>query len=128
MAEEVAKGVASKGVGVELFDLTETLPGDLLNRVEAAQALILGSPTINGDAVKPVWDLLSSLATIKLRGKVGGAFGSYGWSGEAVGMIEDRLKSLKFKVPEPGLRFVLVPTAEDLEACRQFGARIAESL
>jgi len=128
MAEEVAKGVASKGVGVELFDLTETLPGDLLSRVEMAQALILGSPTINGDAVKPVWDLLSSLATIKLRGKVGAAFGSYGWSGEAVGMIEDRLKSLKFKVPEPGLRFVLVPTAEDLEACREFGARIAESL
>jgi flavorubredoxin len=128
MTEEVAKGVASRGVGVELFDLTETLPGDVLNRIEAAQALIIGSPTINGDAVKPVWDLLSSLATIRLRGKVGGAFGSYGWSGEAVGMIEDRLKSLKFKVPEPGQRFVLVPTTEDLEACREFGARIAERL
>jgi len=128
MAEEVAKGVASRGVRVESYDLTEPLPADLLNRVEAAQALILGSPTVNGDAVKPVWDLLSSLAIIKLRGKIGAAFGSYGWSGEAVGMIEDRLKSLKFKVPEPGLRFVLVPTAEDLEACREFGARIAESL
>jgi flavorubredoxin len=43
-------------------------------------------------------------------------------------MIEDRLKSLKFKVPKPGLRFVLVPTLEDLEACREFGARIAERL
>jgi flavorubredoxin len=98
------------------------------DRIEAAQALIVGSPTINGDAVKPVWDLLSRLATIRLRGKVGGAFGSYGWSGEAVGMIEDRLKALKFKVPEPGVRSVLVPTAEELQACREFGARIAESL
>jgi flavorubredoxin len=128
MAEEVAKGAAIDGVEVEVFDLTETDPGEVLDDIEAADALIVGSATINGDAVKPVWDLLSSLATIRLRGKVGGAFGSYGWSGEAVGMVEDRLKSLKFKVPEPGLRFTLVPTAEELQACREFGARIAESL
>jgi len=108
--------------------LTETAPGDVLDRIETSQALIIGSPTINGDAVKPVWDLLSSLATIKLRGKVGAAFGSYGWSGEAVGMIEDRLKSLKFRIPEPGVKFTLVPTAEELKSCREFGARIAGSL
>lgn len=128
MAEEMAKGASIDGVEVEVFDLTETAPGDVMDRIEAAQALIVGSPTINGDAVKPVWDLLSSLATIKLKGKVGAAFGSYGWSGEAAGMIEDRLKSLRFKVPEPGLRFALVPTADELESCREFGAKIAESL
>jgi len=128
MAEEVAKGASIDGVEVEVFDLTETAPGDVMDRIEAAQALIVGSPTINGDAVKPVWDLLSSLATIKLKGKMGAAFGSYGWSGEAVRMIEARLKSLRFKVPEPGLRFALVPTADELESCREFGAKIAESL
>ena len=128
MANEVAKGANIDGVEVELFDLTETAPGDVLDRIETSQALIIGSPTINGDAVKPVWDLLSSLATIKLRGKVGAAFGSYGWSGEAVGMIEDRLKSLKSRIPEPGVKFTLVPTAEELKSCREFGARIAGSL
>lgn len=128
MAEEMAKGASIDGVEVEVFDLTETDPGEVLDRIEVAHALIVGSPTINGDAVKPVWDLLSSLATIRMKGKVGAAFGSYGWSGEAVGMIEDRLKSLKFKVPEPGLRFALVPTAEELESCREFGAKIAEGL
>ncbi|TKJ28830.1 MAG: MBL fold metallo-hydrolase [Chloroflexi bacterium B3_Chlor] len=128
MAEEMAKGASIDGVEVEVFDLTETDPGEVLDRIEVAHALIVGSPTINGDAVKPVWDLLSSLATIRMKGKVGAAFGSYGWSGEAVGMIEDRLQSLKFKVPEPGLRFALVPTAEELESCREFGAKIAEGL
>jgi flavorubredoxin len=128
MAEEIAKGAAIEGVEVSSFDLTETKPGAVLDLIESAQALIIGSPTVNGDAVKPVWDLLSSLATIKLRGKVGAAFGSYGWSGEAVGMIEDRLKGLKFKVPEPGLRYTLVPTSEELQSCREFGAKIAESL
>jgi flavorubredoxin len=43
-------------------------------------------------------------------------------------MIEDRLKSLKFKVPEPGVRFTLVPTAEELKSCQEFGVRVAESL
>jgi flavorubredoxin len=128
MAQEVAKGAAVDGVEVEIFDLTETEPAAVLDKIEAAQGLIIGSPTINGDAVKPVWDLLSSLATIRLRGKLGAAFGSYGWSGEAVGMVEERLKGLKFKIPEPGVRVVLVPTAEELESCRQFGRKIAESL
>ena len=128
MAEEIAKGAAIEGVEVLSFDLTETSPADVLDRIETAQALVIGSPTVNGDAVKPVWDLLSSLATIRLRGKVGAAFGSYGWSGEAVGMIEDRLKSLKFKVPEPGVRFTLVPTTEELKSCQEFGVRITESL
>jgi flavorubredoxin len=128
MAEEVAKGAAIEGVEVQSFDLTEVSPAEVVDQIETAQAMIIGSPTVNGDAVKPVWDLLSSLPTIKLRGKVGAAFGSYGWSGEAVGMIEDRLKSLKFKVPEPGVRFALVPTAEELKSCQEFGARIAESL
>jgi flavorubredoxin len=128
MAEEIAKGAAIDGVEVEIFDLTETEIGTVLGRIETAEALIVGSPTVNGDAVKPIWDLLSSLAATKLRGKVGAAFGSYGWSGEAVGMIEDRLRSLKFKVPDPGIRFTLVPTAEELESCREFGRKIAESL
>ncbi len=128
MAEEIAEGASVEGVEVEVFDLTETAPGEVVDRIEVADALIIGSPTFNGDAVKPVWDLLSSLTTTKLRGKVGAAFGSYGWSGEAVGMIEDRLRSLKFKVPEPGLKSTLVPTAQELESCREFGARIAESL
>jgi flavorubredoxin len=43
-------------------------------------------------------------------------------------MVEERLKGLKFKIPEPGVRSALVPTAEELQACREFGARIAESL
>jgi flavorubredoxin len=128
MAEEIARGATIDGVEVQTYDLTGTEPGDVLDRIEAAQGLIIGSPTFNGDAVKPVWDLLSSLTTIRLRGKLGGAFGSYGWSGEAVGMIEDRLKSLKIKVPVPGVRFVLVPTAQELEDCREFGKQIAESL
>jgi len=64
--------------------------------------LIFGTPTINGDAVKPVWDLLSSLVVVNLKSKLGGVFGSYGWTGEAVKMVEDRLRGLKLRVPFRG--------------------------
>ena len=52
--------------------------------------------------MKPVWDLLSSLTAVNVKGKLGAAFGSYGWSGEAVRLIEDRLRGLKLRVPVEG--------------------------
>lgn len=128
MAQEIARGVEEEGVEVALLNLEEVVPAQVLEEIEEADALIAGSPTFVGDAIKPIWDLLSSLTTIKVKGKVGAAFGSYGWSGEAVGLIEERLRKLKFKVPEPGVRAILAPTAEDLENCRQFGRRIARNL
>ena len=93
--------------------------------VEEADALVLGTPTINGDAVKPVWDLLSSLVSVKLRDKLGAAFGSYGWSGEAVGMVEDRLRGLKLRVPLRGVKLKLIPTDDELDRCRAFGGDLA---
>ena len=65
---------------------------------------------------------------INLRGKLGAAFGSYGWSGEAVRMIEDRMRGLKMRVPVPGLRLKLIPTEDELNDCRDFGRKLAAAL
>ena len=75
-----------------------------------------------------VANYLSSLAVVNLKGKLGAAFGSYGWSGEAVRMIEDRMRGLKMHIPRSGMRVKLIPTAEELEACHAFGLEIAEVL
>ena len=72
--------------------------------------------------------LLSSLTAVNVRGKLGGAFGSYGWTGEAVGMIEDRLRGLKLRVPVKGVRVRLIPSALELEECRTFGRDLAGQL
>lgn len=129
MAEAVQSGAeAVPGVRVSLYDLEggETQP--FVDLIEEADALAFGSPTVNGDAVKPIWDLLSSLAVVSLRGKIGAAFGSFGWSGEAVPMIEDRLRGLKMRVPVPGLRVQLTPTEAELTRCRAFGHRLAAAM
>ncbi len=129
MAEEISEGASIvDGVRVSLYDLEGGETDPFVDLIEEADALLFGSPTINGDAVKPVWDLLSSLAVVNLKTKIGGAFGSYGWSGEAVRMIEDRMRGLKMKIPHEGIRVKLIPTDEELEQCRDFGRSIAESL
>ncbi|WP_153108787.1 FprA family A-type flavoprotein [Propionivibrio limicola] len=126
MAEEIAAGAEEAGgVLVSLYDIEGGEVAPFVDLIEEADALVVGSPTINGDAVKPVWDLLSSLATIQVRSKMGGAFGSYGWTGEAVGMIEDRLRGLKLRVPMKGVRARLIPTEVELAECRSFGRDLA---
>jgi flavorubredoxin len=129
MAQAVVDGAETvAGVRVSMYDLQAGGNLPFVDLIEEADGLAIGSPTINGDAVKPVWDLLSSLAVIKVRDKLGAAFGSYGWSGEAINMIEDRLRGLKLRVPIKGVRARLIPTEEELERCRDLGVQLAQHL
>lgn len=129
MAEAIYEGAMSiSGVRVSLYDLEGGEVSPFVDLIEDADALLLGTPTINGDSVKPVWDLLSSLAVVNLKNKLGGVFGSYGWTGEAVRLVEDRLRGLKLRVPITGMRVKLIPTEQELADCTQFGRELAEEL
>jgi NADH oxidase (H2O-forming) len=129
MAQAVCRGAEQVAqVRVSLYDLAGGEVQPFVNLIEEADGIILGSPTINGDATKPFWDLLSSLVMIDTQGKLGAAFGSYGWSGEAVDMLESRMRGLKFKVPLPGLRVKLIPNEAELEQCRAFGEELGKIL
>jgi flavorubredoxin len=128
LAESIADGARAEGAKVMVMDIAATELSLMIDRIEAASGIAVGSATINADAVEPVWYLLSHLATLNLKGKVGASFGSYGWSGEAPKLIADRLKGLKFKVDEEPFRVNLVPTAKDLEDAQEFGKRIARAL
>lgn len=128
LAEKIAEGARLEGVRVAVMDVAATELGLMIDRIEAADGVAVGSATINGDAVEPVWFLLSHLATLNLKGKIGAAFGSYGWSGEAPKLIAERLRGLKFKVDEEPFRVNLVPTEEDLRQAVELGRRLARSL
>jgi flavorubredoxin len=128
LAEKLAAGIRTSGVAVEVYNLEKTTPAELLDKVEGSKGLLVGSPTINGDAVKPVHDLLSSLATINLKGKIGSAFGSYGWSGEAVSILENRLAGMKFKVINSTVKPVLISTEADLANAVEFGKAFGKAI
>jgi NADH oxidase (H2O-forming) len=129
MAQAIRDGAEEVlGVRGSLYDIEGGDTDLFVDLVEEADAILIGTPTINGDAVKPAWDVIASFAKTNVRGKLAGAFGSYGWSGEAVRMVEERMRGLKMRVPLDGLRIKLVPSVTELQECRQYGRQLGEHL
>lgn len=128
MAEYMRDKIVHKGIEAEAHEITSMNMDNIIGLIEGASGIMIGSPTLNQDAVKPAWDVLSMVSAITNRGKAAGAFGSYGWSGEAAVMLTERLKSLKFKVVEGGLKFRLVPNAEEFKTADEFVDKFLELL
>lgn len=126
IGEAIAEGIKAEGdFDIEMLDISQNDISEIIPKIDRSDAILLGSPTINRDALEPVWRLMSYINAFKNKGKLSAAFGSYGWSGEAVGMIEGRLKSLGLKVISPGYRVKLVPNAEELNGAKDFGRNFA---
>jgi flavorubredoxin len=124
----VRAGLEQAGLEVTERAVVELEPAALRDELELADLLLIGTPTINRDAPTPVWGALALLSTIHPKAKLAAVFGSYGWSGEAVKLVEARLTGLKYNLAAPGLCFRFKPTATDIDACRQFGQTVAASL
>jgi flavorubredoxin len=99
LAQKIAEGIRSVGgYEVKLYDMVYADETEVINEITKADGVLFGSPTINGDALHPIMTILIQLSPIVHGGKLAAAFGSYGWSGEAVENISRRMKELKFKV------------------------------
>ena len=116
------------GLDVKLVDMVFTPLAESAALVREADAVLVGSCTINRDAPKVVWDVLASVDAINTRGKPAGAFGSYGWSGEAVPMMKDRLQHLKYNFIGDGLRVNFKPTDADIAAMKSYAAEVVSHL
>ncbi|WP_058484864.1 FprA family A-type flavoprotein [Defluviitalea phaphyphila] len=129
LAEEIAKGIKDAGIlDVSLFDMVYEDHNKVMEEINKAKGILFGSPTIVGDTLAPIWKLLTSLNPIIHKGKIAGAFGSYGWSGEAVSNIEGRLKQLRFKIPVPGLKILFNPSKEQLKLAYEFGKKFGSAV
>ncbi len=114
MARQVAEELKKTGnITVELVDIESMLLGEMEQYVARADGILIGSPTINQNTLLPVYKLFSIINPIRDKGKPAAAFGSFGWSGEAVKLIEDHLKNLKLKVISEGLSARFSPSNED---------------
>ena len=121
LAETIAKGVLASGnLDVRVFDLGETALDIVLKESEYCDGILLGTPTMVGEALKPIWDLTSSMVATVHGKKPGGAFGSYGWSGEGVLHILERMRQLNMQV-DTGLRIRFKPTPDDLKNAYEYG-------
>ncbi|MGQ3685588.1 MAG: FprA family A-type flavoprotein [Candidatus Loosdrechtia sp.] len=128
MAEAIANGISKVNTEVKLYDAANVSPENMRCEIESCDGMLFGSSTINGDAIRPIWDIINIMFSVNTKDKRFATFGTYGWSGEATKLMEDRLKGLKLKVIQPPLKVVLTPKEEDLKKCSIFGYDFAQAL
>jgi flavorubredoxin len=130
LAKKIEAGIKSKidNAIVDLYNVIYHKQDEILDKIYWADAVLFGSPTINGDALKPIMDLLITMNPLVHGGKVAAAFGSFGWSGEAVPNMEARLKQLRMKLITPGLKINFKPNEDELSQAFAFGETVAEKI
>ncbi len=126
MARAIADGVTGEGVGAKVMRLRANDRSEVMTEILDAGAVVVGSPTLNNGLFPTVADMLVYMKGLRPKNKLGAAFGSYGWSGEAVGIIADELSGMKMEVMSERLKVKYVPDAAALENCRQLGVRLAQ--
>ncbi len=124
MAEAIVEGVKSRNVDAQAMNFHEAR----IEEIKAADAIAIGSSTFYYKMLPPMEKFIESLAKANVKGKIGAAFGSYGWSGEAPVMIAEKMRELGVKVIDPVLRIQYQPTEKDLDECRQLGKDLAKKV
>ena len=123
MAKAVEEGMKEAGVEV-LSKRAVSAKADELANVDA---VVLGAPTYHHDLIQSMKTFLFEMEKADLKGKVGAAFGSYGWSGESVQMMADTMKHIfEMNVVEPGLKILRRPSESGVKQCQEFGRKVAE--
>lgn len=119
MANVMKEYLIQNGIEAEAYDLLGQSLDDAAVIMNDASAVLFGSPTINGDALEPVWNLIDKTMIAASKGKPALVFGSYGWSGEACQLLSDRLKGLKYNVFPDNLKIQFKPSEQDIETIKE---------
>jgi anaerobic nitric oxide reductase flavorubredoxin len=129
LAEKIAEGIklSDKDVDVKIFCLPKSDPNDVITEIFKSKTVIAGSSTINKGILHSVAGFLSLMKELKFKNKKAAAFGCYGWSGEAVGILTDSLKDAGFAVINDGLKNTWNPDDSQLQAAVDFGKAVAEA-
>jgi anaerobic nitric oxide reductase flavorubredoxin len=127
MAEAIAKGItgADRDVVVKVFNASRADKNDIITEVFKSKAILVGSPTINRGILSAVAAILEEIRGLGFRNKKAAAFGAYGWSGESVKMISERLKEGGFTLVNDGLKLLWNPDQQGLDDCVTFGGDLA---
>jgi flavorubredoxin len=129
MSRALADGIKAAGdIDVEVLDIERIDIGELDSKLVLADAILVGSPTINQNILLPVFKLFAVINPIRDRGKLAAAFGSFGWSGEGVGIIEANLKSLKLDVMDSPAAMKFRPDSNQKNDLIEFGKLFGKKL
>lgn len=130
MAEAMALGIwdTDPSITVKLMNSAKEDKNDILSEVFRSKAILIGSSTINNGYLYSIGGILEMIKGLKFKNKRAAAFGSYGWSGEAVKQLTEELEKSGFQIVNPGHRALWVPGEDELLNCREYGRQFAASL
>ena len=130
MAEAIANGIReiSPSTTVKILNITKDDKNDVLTEIFHSRAVLIGSPTINYGISFAIAGLLEMMHGLKFKNKKAAAFGSYGWSGEAVKQISNHLSEAGLEVINDGISKHWVPDSNALDDCKEFGKEFAKSI
>jgi flavorubredoxin len=128
MAEAITSGLNASGVEAIPMNVRKWHRSDIVTELIDARAIIVGSPTLNNNVYPTLSDVLTYIKGLKPLNKIGASFGSYGWSGEAVKLLNAELESIGIELINEGLRMQYVPNEDQLKTCFDFGKTLAEKI
>ena len=130
MAEAIAQGIreAAPQTTVKLFNIANDDKNDVLTEVFRSKAVLVGSPTINYGHSFAIAGILEMMKGLKFKKKKAAAFGSYGWSGDAVKQINALLTEGGFELVNEGIAKLWVPDQPALDDCVEYGRQFAQAL
>ncbi|MBA3004236.1 MAG: MBL fold metallo-hydrolase [Desulfurivibrio sp.] len=129
MAKAVMNSLLREGIThVKMLHARRNHRSDIITEVLDAKAVIFGSPTLNNNIMPAMADIITYMKGLRPKDKIGAAFGSFGWSGEAVKHLTGHMTDMGFEIIGEGIKIKNVPTHESLEHCSELGRQIAAAM
>jgi anaerobic nitric oxide reductase flavorubredoxin len=128
MAKAIASGIAGEGLPYKLFAAGISDMNDVMVEVFKHSGVLVGSPTLNNGLMPTIMPIIEELHGLRFRHKMGGAFGTYGWSGEGTKRLEASLGEAGIAVPLPAVKAQFRAGETELKACEEFGRAFARHL
>jgi flavin reductase (DIM6/NTAB) family NADH-FMN oxidoreductase RutF len=128
VAQAIATGITKAGVAVESINCEFAEPAEIQEAVEKSAGFIMGSPTLGGHAPTPIQTALGIVLSTATKTQLAGVFGSFGWSGEAIDLIEGKLKDAGYQFGFDPIRVKFKPTDVTLKYCEEVGTDFAQAL
>lgn len=128
MAEAIARGIKKKDslVEIKILNTAKNDKTDVLTEVFKSKMVIVGSPTVNNGYLYSIAGILEMIKGMKLKNKKAVAFGSYGWSGEAVKLITEELKKAGFDIINEGIKVMWTPNKENEIELEKYGEELVK--
>ncbi|MDG6218609.1 MAG: FprA family A-type flavoprotein [Candidatus Thermoplasmatota archaeon] len=128
LALAFASGLEEEGINVRLRNIHHTPYSEIIADILEARLIAIGSPTLNNNMLPTVAGFLTYLKGLRPKNRIGFVFGSYGWGGQAVGLIEKMLDGLSWEFPEKSININYIPKDEDLENIKNTGKNVAKKM